>query len=87
MISENARLTVKYGRLSLVKDSIMQGGVQRKAAPAPRQELPSTSSIIPHTSVMSANEIDKSSWAFVARIYKANLPATNNHNANGSLNA
>ena len=58
-----------------------------KAGPAPLVTWPSTSQNIPHTSVLSANEIDKSSLAFVARTMHANLPSTLNHNAQGQLNA
>jgi hypothetical protein len=59
----------------------------RKAGPSILVKWPSTSQNIPHTSVLSANEIDKSSLAFVARTMHANLPSNLNHNAQGQLNA
>jgi hypothetical protein len=81
------KINPQNGRISLVQDNILVGSPQRKASPAPVVTWPSTSSNIPHTSVLSANEIDKSSFAFVARTMHANLPSNINHNANGQLNA
>lgn len=86
MISPTARITVRNGRVALVADSIMQGGTQRKGSPDPVWPKVSSSSIIPHTSVMSNLEIDKSSYAFIAKRYHANLNAINNFNATGRLN-
>lgn len=87
MISPNATIEVKNGRIAIVPDTILKGGSQRKANPAPKQSLPSSSSIISHTSVMSFLEVDKSSWAFVAKRYRANLKSINNWNMTGALNA
>jgi hypothetical protein len=77
------------GRLALVVSvgNTAFNAPNRKAGPAIKVTWPSTSQNIPHTSVLSANEIDRSSLAFVARTMHANLPATLNHNAQGQLNA
>jgi hypothetical protein len=81
-IAQNGRqgLVISVGNVPFVAG-------KNKAGPAPVVVWPSTSSNIPHTSVLSANNIDKSSLAFVARTMHANLPSVNNHNARGQLNA
>lgn len=71
-VSYQNYMKVKLGRQSELNTSILQGGIQRKATPAPVWgRTPATSSIIPHTSVMSRNEIDKSSYAFIAKRYSS----------------
>ena len=87
MISADATVTVKNGRISVLPQRGNPTGVARKGVPQPVWKLPSSSSIIPHTSYLSNNEVDKSSWAFVAKYYPAHLQAQNNWNANGQLNA
>lgn len=87
MISRTANIQLRDGRVSVVKNTVNTSGVMSKMGPSPVWRLPSTSSIIPHTSVMSFMEVDRTSLAFVARTYHANLKAIDNFNANGALNA
>lgn len=87
MISEQNVITIRNGRLGIVANSSNTSGVLRKAEPDPVWSLPSSSSIIPHTSVMSNQNVDKYSLAFQAHTFHANLTAIDNFNANGALNA
>ena len=87
MINADSRLTVRNGRVSVVPETINTAGVMNKQSPDPVWHLPSSSSIIPHTSVLSNMEVDRTSLAFVAKTYHANLTPINNFNANGRLNA
>jgi hypothetical protein len=81
------KINPQNGRMVLLSNVNTMDGQATKARPAPKVTWPSTSQNIPHTSVLSANEIDKSSFAFVARTMHANLPSNINHNARGQLNA
>ena len=46
----------------------------KKAVPAPKFPTISSSSNIPHTSVMSQNNLDKKSFAFVGKTISCRLP-------------
>lgn len=87
MISSADVPNMRYGRITVGTSIANAPGIIRKALPLPVWRPPSTSSIIPHTSVMSRNEIDKSSFAFIAQTYHANQNAVMNWNARGQLNA
>ncbi len=86
MITAISRLTVRNGRVSIVDQSVNTAGVMRKQSPDPVWRLPSSSSIIPHTSALSFMNVDSTSLAFVAKTYHANLTPIDNFNQNGALN-
>lgn len=79
---------VSIGDLGIVTNTRLVGGVEHAAGPAPRQHLPSTSDIIPVTSLMNGLEYSHSSWAFVAiTMHTFHVPRVEkNSNAHGNVN-
>jgi hypothetical protein len=92
---------VTIGDLGIVTNTRLVGGIERAAAPAPRQHLPSTSTNVPISSEMNGVDYSRSSWAFVSitmhtfhvpRVEKnsnnfGNFNMIANWNSTGRLNA
>ena len=76
VVSYQSYIGVKLGRQTIVSlpSGPFSGPPLAKASPAPVTILPSTSSIIPHTSVLSQNEKDKTSLSFVAKTFSTAMP-------------
>lgn len=76
---------VTIGDLGIVHNTRLMGGLERKAAPAPVQRLPSTAdSTIASTSELNGRDVKGSSWAFVARTHHTNLTPIPQINASRS---
>jgi hypothetical protein len=76
---------VTIGDLGVVENTRLTGGLERKAAPAPVQRLPSTAdTTIAATSVLNGRDLRQSSWAFVSKTHHANLTPIPQANASRS---
>jgi hypothetical protein len=87
MINEAAYITIRNGRVGIVSNLSNSPGVLRKSSPEPVQSLPSSSSHIAHTSVLSNLNVDRLSLAFQSHTFHTALVPIDNFNSNGQLNA